>query len=425
MKTRWKVSLFAATVAGLGAFFALSPWARGRAEEAYKQLVAPPEAAAGRSPENPRPPRPAGGWDGVLDLTETQQRTIGLRTVTVRDQTEATVLKLGGMTAYDPATLTIVRTQFDSRVDKVLVDLGSVVKKGDPILELFSSSLAEAKSTFETASNQWGRDKKVLDYKKPLAESNSLPRKELIEIENDEAQSRLAMKLAMDKLLVFMLTEKEIEDAKSEDGVKKARMTLRSVADGVVVKRDVVPGNFYDPKDDLLTIAPLDRLWVRSSISEIDADKVQVGQDLRVVFPYSQRIIPGKVEYIDKAIDPESRSAKFRTSIPNPDRQFKAGAFVRVQLDLPPVPGRTVVPRVSMVSVDRYDYAFVKKPGTPGRFERRAIVLEREGNEQIIVAESIRADTGLRPGEEVVTSGSLILEQMYEDRTIIEGGPGK
>ena len=45
------------------------------------------------------------------------------------------------------------------------------------------------------------------------------------------------MKLAKDKLLVYGLTEKEIENAKSEDGVQKARMILRSRADGVVVLR--------------------------------------------------------------------------------------------------------------------------------------------------------------------------------------------
>ncbi len=425
MKTFWKFSIVLALVAGLGAFVAFNPWARGQAENAYKQLIGPAETTETKRPEAPRPYRQEGRWDGILELSDAQRTKLGIRTVMVKEQTEATVLKLAGMTAYDPATLTVVRTQFDSRVDKVLIDLGSVVKRGDPLLELFSNSLAEAKSTFETASNQHARDKKVLDYKRPLAESNTLPRKELIEIENDEAQSRLAMKLAMDKLLVYGLDDKEIQDAKSEDGVKKARMTLDSVASGIVVKRDVVPGNFYDPKDDLLTIAPLDRLWVRSSVSESDANKVKLGQNLRVVFDYAQRqVIPGKVEYIDKAIDAESRSAKFRTSIANPNREFLAGAFVRVQVDLPPVPGRTVIPRVSMISVDRYDYVFVMLPseGQPARFERRAIVLEREGNEQVIVAESREPKTGLKPGEEVVTSGSLILQQMYEDRTMIEGG---
>ena len=63
----------------------------------------------------------------------------------------------------------------------------------------------------------------MLDYKAPLAKSEALPRKELIEIKNDEAKSRLQMKLAKDKLLVYGLTEKEIEDAQNEDGVQKAR----------------------------------------------------------------------------------------------------------------------------------------------------------------------------------------------------------
>ena len=79
-------------------------------------------------------------------------------------------------TDYDPAKLTIVRTQFDSRVDNVLVDLGSAVKPGDPLLELFSTDLAVAKNDYETAMSQHARDKKVLDNKAPLAETNSIPR---------------------------------------------------------------------------------------------------------------------------------------------------------------------------------------------------------------------------------------------------------
>ncbi len=93
-----------------------------------------------------------------------------------------------GSTDYDLATLTVVRTMFDSRVDKATwLDLGSVVKKGDPLFQLYSNTLAEAKSAYEAAFSQWTRDKKVLDYKVPLAKEGSLPRKELIEVENDEA----------------------------------------------------------------------------------------------------------------------------------------------------------------------------------------------------------------------------------------------
>ena len=94
--------------------------------------------------------------------------------------------------------------------------------------------------------------------------------------------------------------------------------------------RNVVKGNYYTSADLLMTIAPLDHLWVRGSVSELDAEKVELGQALKVVFPFSDRTIDGAVKYIDKAIDPDSRSAKFRTSISNPDGRLKAGMFVRV-----------------------------------------------------------------------------------------------
>ena len=40
----------------------------------------------------------------------------------------------------------------------------------------------------------------------------------------------------------------------------------------------------------------------------------------------------------------------------------------------------------------------------------------------MIVAEPSQDHRGLTPGEEVVTTGSLILEQMYEDGVMAEGG---
>jgi cobalt-zinc-cadmium efflux system membrane fusion protein len=357
----------------------------------------------------------------LLALDAAQVKAIGLKTVEVKPQTEPTVLKLFGTTEYDPSKVTVIRTQFDSRVDQVLVDLGSIVKDGTPLLELFSTDLAEAKSNYEAAISQWVHDKEVLDYKTPLALKDALPRKELIEVKNDEAKSRLTMKLAKDKLLVYGLTNKEIENAKSEDGVQKAKMILRSRADGIVVQRSVVRGNYYTSADLLLTIAPLDHLWVRGSVSELDAEKVKVGQKLKVIFPFSDRTIDANVDYIDKAIDAESRSAKFRTKIDNPDGQLKAGMFVRMMLEIPPTEGRTLIPRLSMVSVDRFDYVFVKKPGNPDQFERRQIFAAKESNDIVIVEPRSKEHPGLKPGEQVVTTGSLILEQMFEDRVMTEG----
>ena len=285
--------------------------------EVWKQLANGGHDAEGRPTDKswvPSSPTGAEPRGTACSRDAEQVAAIGLKTVVVKPQTEPTVLRLFGTTDYDPAKVTVVRTQFDSRVDQGLVDLGTTVKTGDPLLELFSTDLAEAKSNYEAATSQWIHDKEVLDYKTPLALANNLPRKELIEVKNDEAQSRLKMKLAKDKLLVYGLTDKEIENAKEEDGVQKAKMILRSRADGVVVLRSVVRGNYYTSADLLMTIAPLDHLWVRGSVSELDAEKVKIGQALNIIFPFSDRTIDAEVKYIDKAIDADSRSAKFRTT---------------------------------------------------------------------------------------------------------------
>ena len=423
MKISWKLTFLLAVMAGIGAWLTLDHGARGRVENLWRKVSNSAAHAEETRSSKVWFPEPSSKvpWDHTIVLAADQSKGIGLRTVAVEQQTLPTLLRLSGITDYDPATLTVVRSQFDSRVDKVLVDLGSVVKPGDPLLELFSTDLAVAKNDYETAVSQHDRDKKVLDYKAPLAETNAIPRKDLIEAQNDEAKSNLQMKLAKDKLLVFGLTEKEIADVPNEDGVKKAKMILRSRAAGIVIKRSVVRGNYYDSKDELMQIAPLEHLWVRGNVSELDADKVQVGQRLTVVFPYSSLTIDGKVEYIDKAIDMDTRSAKFRASIPNPEGRLKAGMFVRVLLEVSPKEGQTVIPRGAMVSVDRVDYVFAKQPGKNDKFERRPIVVAKENNDFVVVSKPSPGNPELKPGDEVVATGSLILEQMYEDRVMVEG----
>jgi cobalt-zinc-cadmium efflux system membrane fusion protein len=424
MKRNWKSVLAVVLIAAGATGVALNKKTRAQVINVWHQL-SQASAHADESPPDKswtQVPKSKDPWDRTVSMSQEQLEAIGLQTVPVHSQTDPTNLALFGITDYDPATVTTVRLQFDSRVDRVLVDLGTVIRKDDPLLELFSTDLASAKSDYEVAVSQWLHDKKILDYKTPLINDKTLPEKDRIEIQNDEAQSALKMKLAKDKLLVYGLNNEEIEAAKKEDGKEKAKMTLRARADGVVVKRDVVPGNYYDSKDTLLTIVPLVHLWVRGNVSELDADKVEVNQKITVVFPFSHREIESKVDYIDKAIDPDTRSAKFRATIPNLGGKVKAGAFVKVQVHVPPGSSRTVIPRSAMVSVDRTDYVFIRKPGKIATFERRPIISATESNDFVVVAEPAEGHRELTPGEEVVTLGSLILEQMFEDKLMAEGG---
>ena len=64
------------------------------------------------------------------------------------------------------------------------------------------------------------------------------------------------MKLAKDKLLIYGLTEAGDRGGQGRGRSREGQDDPAVSLDGVVVKRDVVQGNYYDRKDTLLTIAP-------------------------------------------------------------------------------------------------------------------------------------------------------------------------
>ena len=139
-------------------------------------------------------------------------------------------------------------------------------------------------------------------------------------------------------------------------------MVLRSPVDGIVIMREVVPQNIYQVSDVLMVIAPLDHLWVWIDAYELDQDKVRKGQTLEIQFPYLDMTIRGTVQYIANEVSKDTRAVRIRATIPNPDTRLKSDMLVKAMLDIPPLPGQTVIPRLAMVVIDGKEYAFVRRP---------------------------------------------------------------
>src|SRR5262249_49237680 len=186
-------------------------------------------------PAGPAPRKP---WDGYVTLSERGHTSMGIATATVNRQSEPIRLELLGTTEYDSDNLTKVRPLFKGRVDKVHTTVGKTVKRGDALIDLYSTVLAEAKSTYEITRIQWIYDKNLVATRQPLVKQG-ISEQLFRETQNNEMKSKREHELARDKLLVFGLSEDEIDRVKDQAGSQKARMTLRSPADGIVITRDV------------------------------------------------------------------------------------------------------------------------------------------------------------------------------------------
>ena len=288
---------------------------------------------------------PAVSPDGIITLGEKAVAGMGLEWAKAVSQTEPIRLELLGTTEYDSDNQTRIRPLFRGRVDRVYAKVGQLIAKGEPLIEFYSTDLAEAKNACEIERIQWVYSSNLLKVRENLSKTNAISRQSYLEAQNDEMKNLREYEVARDKLLVYGLTEEEVAKVKDEVGSQKARMTFRSPASGIVIFRDVVPGNVYDDDDTLLVIEPLDHLWVWGNVFESDLDLIKLGQSWEIQFPFQAERLHGEVEYISNNVDPGTHAVRVRTSIANSEGRIKSDMLVRGSLEIPPDPNRTVVTR--------------------------------------------------------------------------------
>ena len=387
----------------VGGYVARRPWFK------TDRAVAAPQRAPQEQISELRPP-------DVLFLAKSAQSSMGLSTAPAVLQSKPLRLELVGKTSYDEESLNRVRAMFGVRVDKVHVKVGQQVKAGDPVIDVYSTELAEAKNSYEIEYAEWQYYKHLLETRRELSRNDAIAKQLMLETENQELKARHHFEVARDKLLIYGLSQADIEGIPKENGSAKARLTLRAALDGIVVERHAVPGNLYDASDSLLLIARMDELWVWGNAFESDADLLHVGQTWEIKFPYSKHSVEGKLEFVSNQVDPITRTIRVRASIPNCDCKLKADMLVHGELLVPAAPNSTVIPRTALVVDDGQYCIFVRQPGSDTAFQRRKVSLAVEKDDFVVI------DNGVKPDELVVTNGSLMLAQIFDDLQTSESG---
>ncbi len=204
----------------------------------------------------------------------------------------------------------VVRPEIAGRISRIHFTEGGRVAAGQPLFTL-DGSLAQA-SLNEAAAN----------------------------LENSRRSAGRAGELAKDKLIA----QADYDKARASLGVDQARvasartmlskMTLRAPFSGQIGLREVSVGEFVNVGQDLVTLVRLDPIEVDFSVPEGALSQLHDGQKIRVsldAFPGD--IFGGQVVAIAPVIDANSRSAKLRAQIPNPDFKLRPGQFAKLQLD--------------------------------------------------------------------------------------------
>jgi cobalt-zinc-cadmium efflux system membrane fusion protein len=288
-------------------------------------------------------------------------------------------------------------------VTKVHVELGTAVKRGAPLATLFSTELAEAQTKYLSMRAMREADHKKLQRTEQLVAIGAASRQELEEALAVDASRATEVEAARQRLLLLGLTRKQVESLRSPNQAV-AEVVVPAPINGVITGRSANLGQVVGMGEELFVVTDLSEVWAVGDLYEQDFQTVRVGSEAALTTPaYPYLTLRGHVTYSDPRVDPQTRTAKVRVEVPNPDGHLRLGMYVTMIFRTPRGERAVAVPRAAVQTIGGRQVVFVAVQDEEGKFVQRTVTLGPPAGELYTVRQ------GLQPGEVVVTEGSYFL----------------
>ena len=288
-------------------------------------------------------------------------------------------------------------------VRQVSAELGSAVRRGQPLAVVFSSDLADAQMKYLSMRAMLAADHQKLQRTEKLVALGSASRQELEEVTAIHVAHETELAAARQRLLLLGLSADRVAKLEGASQVV-SEVTVASPADGIVITRGVNPGQVVSASQELFVVTDLSTVWVIGDLYERDFPSVRVGAPATITITSApDHPLNGRVSYIDPRVDPSTRTAKVRVEVSNRGGDLRLGMFVTVNFETGSGARLTVVPRAAVQTIGERSVVYVPAEGEEGKFAERAVRLG------VPVGEFIQVREGLKPGDKVVTDGSFFL----------------
>lgn len=306
-------------------------------------------------------------------LTVTKQ--ICVTTVMVKKEKVVDVLGYSGtIEAYQSVPLNFQTT---GTVQKVLVDAGDIVHKGQLLATLDQT---DAKNMYEITQSQFQQAKDAYDRLKTVHEKGSLPEIKWVEMESKLEQAISSLNLAKNNL---------------------DKCNLYAPVNGVIGRRNTEPGmSSISIASAPLELVDIRQVYVKISVPENEVAKVRKGMNARfTVSALNDEVFKGEVANISPVADRISRTYEAKILVPNPDISLKPGMVCDVKMATAMEKEMILVPYQS-VSKDSENNAYVFLADPVAKRARKQVI--KPGQYQDAGLEVI---SGLEPGQIIVFGG--------------------
>ncbi|MBI4724737.1 MAG: efflux RND transporter periplasmic adaptor subunit [Rhodomicrobium sp.] len=311
---------------------------------------------------------------GIIKVSPGKLQRTGVRSEPVSRRVLSTSIRAPAVIEADEHRQSVVALRFDAFLEELgRITTGTKVRKGEPLMHVYSPALSGAAAQYVT-------DLGIRDN------GSSLPG-------NRGARQRL------ENLGVPGEIIKEIE--RSRQGSLK--VVWPAPRDGFVIEHNAVEGMQARTGDVLFRIADLSVVWVLADVAERDLGLIAPGQVVTVIpRGYPGRTFTGKISLIYPMLNKETRTARVRIELANPDYILRPNMYADAVIVSGSGAPVIAVPENAVINSGTRQTVIVDKG--EGRFEPRAVKTGRHGDGYAEIRE------GISEGDKVVTAANFLID---------------
>ena len=276
--------------------------------------------------------------------------------------------------------------------EKVTVELGQPVTRGQVLAVLSSPALSDQRSELQAAQQRLALAQETHAREKRLWEQG-------IAAEQDYQQARTALQEA--RIAADNARQKLAAIGAAPAGSALNRFELRAPFDGVVVAKHLSQGEAVQAETAVFTVADLRTVWADFSVTAKDLEAVTANAAATVRATATGTAVQGKVSYVGALLGEQTRSAPARVTLDNPKLAWRPGMFVNVSVESGRVQVPVAVRADAVQTVDDKPSVFVP---VPTGFEVRPVKTGRTDGTWTEILE------GLPPGTRYAAANSYVLK---------------
>ncbi|SRR5579883_787947 len=305
-----------------------------------------------------------------------------------------THVSLTGKVDFDPNSVTHVYSLVTGIYNRILVNQGDAVHKGQVLAEVYSSDIANAVSDFQKSAAALRTAQKNLTREQELLQSKVASHRDLEQAESDEAQAQADYDRSLKTLKLLGGNEK----------TTSATYEITSPIAGVVLERFAQPGSQVrnDGSQAAFTVGSTASLWISLDAYPDQLRAIGVGDSAIIRAAGSEdHPITTTIQYVNPVVDPSSFTTKVRCMLPNSTGELKPMMFVSATVLHRSGSGLYVPASAAFFDADGKVYVFRKRGERT--YEKIEVQTGRTEPSRIEIT------SGLASGDTIVADNALFL----------------